>query len=144
MLKIQFNQHGLRGGQCLPHDLVRKLARVASKHLNITQKAEVSVAFVSEKEMRALNKQYRKKDAVTDVLTFPLEGEEIGEILICYAQARRQANCYGTAVRTEVLLLIVHGLLHLAGYHHKTKKEDEYMRALTQKIMHALSHESRL
>ena len=139
------NQTGLRGGQCVPHKLVHVLARVVSRVLKVKGSPMVSIAFVSEKEIKALNKQYRKKNAVTDVLTFPLEGEEeIGEILVCYVQAKKQAQQYGTSIRTEVLLLITHGLLHVFGYHHKTAAEDQQMRVLSAKILKGVGHRSRL
>jgi probable rRNA maturation factor len=145
MIHLEVNQKGLRGGQCLPAQVLKDLGKAASRGLKIRAGKVVSVAFVSEREIKKLNKRYRKKEAVTDVLSFPFsDGEEAGEILICYKEAKRQAKLYKTSTRVEVILLIVHGLLHIFDHHHKTKQQEKEMRALTQKIMKSLSLPCRL
>lgn len=69
--------------------------------------------------MRALNRQFRGKDAVTDVLSFP-SGERgfLGDIVIASGVATAQAKAAGHSVQTEVRVLALHGLLHLLGYDH--------------------------
>lgn len=80
----------------------------------------VSVAIVSDARVRALNRQYRRKDAPTDVLSFPArEPGMLGDIVIASGVARRQARRLGHSVQTELRVLALHGLLHLLGYDHE-------------------------
>ena len=98
------------------------LARVAPPRARGT----VSVAMVSDARIRALNRQYREHDAVTDVLSFPpgpgphppAPGSHLGDIVIARGVARRQARAAGHSERTEWRVLALHGLLHLLGYDH--------------------------
>ena len=76
--------------------------------------AELSIAFVHDATMRALNRRFRRKDKTTDVLTFP------DEIVISLDQARRQARDEKHSLATEVRYLIAHGVLHALGYDHET------------------------
>jgi probable rRNA maturation factor len=85
----------------------------------------VSVALVSDRRIRALNRSYRRKDYATDVLSFPAFGSQttpspfLGDIVIARGVARRQARAAGHAERTELRILALHGLLHLLGYDHE-------------------------
>lgn len=79
----------------------------------------VTVALVSDARVRALNRRYRRKDAVTDVLSFPAdEPGTLGDVVIATGRARRQAAEAGHSYATEVRVLALHGLLHLLGYDH--------------------------
>jgi probable rRNA maturation factor len=94
----------------------------------------VSVAIVSDRRMRALNRQFRGKDAVTDVLSFPAKtpgsffGSDhtgkmnpasfLGDVVIASGVAKLQARAAGHSVQTEIRVLALHGLLHLLGYDH--------------------------
>jgi probable rRNA maturation factor len=78
--------------------------------------------------MRALNRQFRGKDKVTDVLSFPSDpstslraGDRafMGDVVIASGVAKRQAKAAGHSVRTEMRVLALHGLLHLCGYDHE-------------------------
>lgn len=84
----------------------------------------VSVLLTSDAGIRRLNRQFRGKDKVTDVLSFPAGGPAAGEIAgdlaISVPTARRQGVAQGHSLRTEIKILILHGLLHLAGYDHET------------------------
>ena len=84
-------------------------------------KGDLSIAIISDRRMRALNRQFRGKDLVTDVLSFP-SGERgfLGDIVIAADVTTRQARAAGHSVRTEVRVLALHGLLHLLGYDHET------------------------
>jgi probable rRNA maturation factor len=87
---------------------------------------EVTVAIVNDRAMRALNRQYRQVDAVTDVLSFPADASHhtrdgvLGDIVIAIGVARKQACLAGHALGTEARVLALHGLLHLLGYDHET------------------------
>ena len=104
---------------------------------------EFSVAFVSDRRMKELNRFFRGKDSTTDVLSFPHEADEfdsgafagdadqptvpegvmptfLGDIVISVEQAARQAEENGLTLENEIKQLILHGLLHLCGYDHET------------------------
>lgn len=83
--------------------------------------------LTDDREMRTLNREYRKKDKTTDVLSFPAEdGDErvkrsgpLGDLVISVPQAKRQAKEYQHSLDQELIRLIVHGFLHLLGYDHE-------------------------
>ncbi|HEX8846902.1 MAG TPA: rRNA maturation RNase YbeY [Pyrinomonadaceae bacterium] len=90
--------------------------------------AGVTVAFVSDRAMRELNRRWRGKVGTTDVLSFPsgqgeferVEGASLGDVVISVEQAARQAAEHGLEFDEEIAQLILHGLLHLCGYDHET------------------------
>ncbi|HAI22727.1 TPA: rRNA maturation RNase YbeY [Candidatus Collierbacteria bacterium] len=89
---------------------------------------KISLSVVGERKIRELEKKYFHEDKVTDVLSFPLEegvempddfdGLNLGDIVICYPQAKRQAIQWNRVVDEEIEFLACHGLLHLLGIHH--------------------------
>ncbi len=93
------------------------LARTAPRAL----RGALTVAVVTDARMRALNRQFRLVDGPTDVLSFPSPGGlDLGDIAIARGVATRQAKAAGHSLATEVRVLALHGLLHLAGYDHAT------------------------
>ena len=83
-------------------------------------RGDVTIALVSDARIRALNREYRQKDAATDVLSFPAdEPGTLGDIVIAAGVARRQATEAGHSLQTELRVLALHGLLHLLGYDHE-------------------------
>jgi probable rRNA maturation factor len=107
----------------------------------------LGIAFVDEAEMQALNAEHRQLDEVTDVLAFPLDGRDelpaglerqLGDVVVCFAQAERQAAEAGVTSVAEVRTLVVHGLLHLLGHDHETDagemlaRQDELLAVLPQ------------
>lgn len=109
--------------------LIKKNAECVIRLLK--KRINLSLAIVDPSEMRRLNRRYRNKDKVTDVLSF----EELNEIVICYQQAKKQAKIVGHSIDEEMALLLVHGLLHLLGYDHQGKQENLKMQRLADKIM---------
>jgi probable rRNA maturation factor len=95
----------------------------------------VSVAFVTDAAIRALNCRHRGKDAATDVLAFP-SGERgfLGDIAVAEGVARRQALRAGHAFGTEARVLALHGLLHLLGYDHEHEADGGRMRAVESRL----------
>jgi probable rRNA maturation factor len=95
-----------------------KLAQTA-----VRLKGQVNVLFTTDTAIRRLNRQFRGKNKATDVLSFPAEGigaEEIaGDLAISVPTALRQATEQGHSLSTEAKVLMLHGLLHLAGYDHE-------------------------
>jgi len=98
---------------------------------------EYSVAFVSDRRMKELNKLFRGKDSTTDVLSFPHEAESfepdtnnLGDIVISVEQAAKQAVENGLTLEGEIKQLILHGVLHLCGYDHETDNGEMNAREL--------------
>jgi len=104
----------------------------------------MTVAIVPDARVRALNRQYRKKDRATDVLSFPAvapstlrgkpagEREFLGDVVTASGVAARQARAAGHSLRTELRVLALHGLLHLLGYDHE--RDDGRMARLERRL----------
>ena len=95
----------------------------ADKALHAIGKSESSatIAFVSDKRIRELNRQFRGVDKATDVLSFPAEERfNLGDIAVSVDTAALQAKENGLTLHREIAQLILHGLLHLCGYDHET------------------------
>jgi probable rRNA maturation factor len=76
--------------------------------------------MTTDRELRRLNRQFRGKDAATDVLSFPAgDGDSLGEIAISMERARMQAREHGHRVQSEIEILMLHGVLHLMGMDHE-------------------------
>ncbi len=135
MITAELNQSSLPKGARLSPTLVSRVMRETARGMRRTRAARLSVAFVSPRDMRRLNRVYRKKDKVTDVLAFPLEGEVAGEVLICFARAKTQAREHGHTPREEVITLLVHGTLHVFGYDHETPRDAKRMFPLQSRIL---------
>ena len=97
--------------------------------------AEVSITFVDNSKIKELNKTYRDKDEVTDVLSFPIDEELLGEVIISLPRALEQAEDYGHSLRREVAFLMVHGLLHILGYNHKSDADKAEMRRAEEELL---------
>jgi len=103
------------------------LKGVAKKVLKGEDRKEVdlSIVLLGQARMRKLNKKYRGKNKVTDVLSF---GNELNEIVICLREVKKNAKKYNSTFKKELARVLIHGILHLLGYEHeKTKKEAEVM-----------------
>lgn len=115
----------------------------ACDHLKISNPL-FNVVIVDNEKIREINKQYRDKDAVTDVISFAFEEVDdvdykdirfLGEIYISYERCKEQASDFGHSVKREFCYLAVHGLLHLLGYDHMIEEDKKVMRALEEEIL---------
>jgi len=100
----------------------RELARFLRQAVEATGlDGEVSVLLTEDEAIRTLNRTYRRKDKATDVLSFPAAeaGGIAGDLVISLETALRQAEERGHSLETEIRVLLLHGLLHLAGYDHE-------------------------
>lgn len=99
------------------------------------ENAIFNVIIVDNIKIHELNKEYRGIDRVTDVISFALEDfhdidleiRMLGDIYISYEKAKEQADCYGHSYLRELSFLTIHGLLHLLGYDHMKKEDEEIM-----------------
>ena len=110
---------------------LQKVSAVAVKELKLS-KLDISIIFVGASKIRQLNKLYRKKDKVTDVLSF-FYGNE-GEIFICLKQAKQQARDNKHDLRVELVRLTIHGLAHIAGYDHEKDSDYKKMNKVEKNI----------
>ncbi|MCX6796411.1 MAG: rRNA maturation RNase YbeY [Candidatus Falkowbacteria bacterium] len=118
--------------------LIKSVAEKFLRDYKVKNK-EVSIALVSDQTIKTLNKTYRQQDRATDVLSFAGEGNFLGEIVIDYAQIKRQAKEYGKKAEDELIFVLVHGLLHLVGYDDKTEKSRLKMVRLGEKFIAKIS-----
>jgi len=100
------------------------LKGVVKKILKSENRKEMnlSVVFVGEGRMRKLNKKYRKKNKVTDVLSF---GQGLNEIVICLREIKKNAKIYNSTFKKELARVLIHAILHLLGYEHGEKMEEK-------------------
>lgn len=127
---------------------VSELLTFAYGHLEEEGDAEVSVSFVSNEEIQNINRDYRDKDSVTDVISFALEEDNmniihaeaprtLGDIVISTDRAKEQAEDYGHSYRRELLFLALHGFLHLLGYDHMESDDEAVMNGKQEEILNA-------
>ncbi len=109
--------------------------------------SELSILLCDDETIRRLNRRYRKKNKPTDVLAFPMrEGPEaepntglLGDVVISLPTAARQAGERDRPIIEEVTFLLAHGLLHLCGYDHATKRQEREMDARTHALLRAVN-----
>ena len=131
--------------RALPSDVRRRVAsrvRLALRALG-RARSSATLVFTDDEEIRALNRDFRKHDRATDVLSFHLQelagesdpagqGVELGDIVISVETARRRAH--GKRLVSELERLAIHGLCHLFGHDHKKKAEAKVMFALEKRL----------
>lgn len=116
-------------------DLLKKTLKQCEFNDNVC----VSVTFVTKEFIHDLNKNYRGIDRPTDVISFAFLDDinerniksdfpiDLGELYICVDVAIKNANLYQNSIKRELSFLFVHGILHLLGYDHMTKEDEEVM-----------------
>ena len=122
-------------------EAVEKACLETLKYEEFDEDCEISLSFGTNEEIHQIHRQFRNVDAPTDVLSFPQltfeEGEEadvnengeivLGDIIISVERAKEQAEEYGHGLKREIAFLTVHSMLHLLGYDHMEKDEEEDM-----------------
>ena len=140
----------------------RLIRKIYSKALEMTgnnaKNLCVSLSFQNKNNIKELNNQFRKIDKATDVLSFPMldivypqkvtdfqdemtpDGTLfLGDIVICPEIAKEQANYYNHSQKREVGFLALHGLLHVLGYDHIEKEDEEVMTKTSEEILQSLN-----
>ncbi len=117
-------------------ELIRRAVEEVLGQQKVTGRVEVGVSLVGDRKMEELNKQFCKLDETTDVLSFPLENDatklgskgfakfpdkilRLGDVIVSYPQALKQAAENNILVEEEIKSLVQHGVLHLLGIHHE-------------------------
>jgi probable rRNA maturation factor len=118
---------------------LRQAARCALEGASVTSDAELTLVITDDAHVRELNSVYRNVDAATDVLAFgesgaasefiplPVGATYLGDVIVSYPRAAEQAAMYDHPTDEELLLLVVHGVLHLAGYDHEQESDRDEM-----------------
>ncbi|TDO84482.1 putative rRNA maturation factor [Halanaerobium saccharolyticum] len=135
MINVDFNdqQNEVEISQEM-FSLLEKVVKTAAE-LEGYSGGEVSVAFVSNQQIKELNKKYRDKNEATDVLSFPIDQDILGDIIISAQRAAVQAEEYGHSLKRELAYLTVHGMLHLFGYDHHGQEEKDEMRQKEERVL---------
>ena len=133
--------------------MIETVVNETIKQENLTNEMlECSFIFVDNEQIREINKNYRQKDAVTDVITFAIEDEMpgeikiqgipmprmLGDVFISLPRTREQAERYGHSFEREVGFLVCHSVLHLLGYDHENDDERIVMRKHEEQILENL------
>ena len=108
---------------------------------------DLSIVFVTDQRIKVLNKKYLKRECTTDVLSFDLREDPRkmkrveGEIIISADSARKNAKTFGGSPQKEIILYVIHGILHLLGFDDHSPKDIQSMRREEQKILKALGYD---
>lgn len=117
--------------------LIRHCCEAALEEEGITDDAEVSLTIVDNSEIRRMNSEFRQKDSITDVLSFPMSDDDnfdidpdtnrivLGDIVISAERAKQQSEEYKHSFEREICFLATHSMFHLLGYDHEVSKEEE-------------------
>lgn len=132
------------------YEQIEKLLNFAKQEEQINEDAELSITFVDKSEIQEINKMYRDKDKVTDVISFALEEDEpdidmsefdiprvLGDIIICTDVAQEQSESYGHSFERELGFLALHGFLHVLGYDHMNEEDEKEMFGRQDAILNA-------
>ena len=115
------------------------------RYMDLPERSQVCLSFVSDEDMRELNRRYRKVDRTTDVLSFAQRDVGgvgiLGDVVISYDTAVRNSQRFSVTVEGEIRRLVVHGILHLLGFDHAEKKQRETMRGKESEILGFLDGE---
>jgi probable rRNA maturation factor len=119
-----------------------KAARAALQQLSAGTDSGLSIILTDDNQLRRLNRQFLGIDAPTDVLSFPAGYTDpdsgtlyLGDVLISYPRAQKQAEAAGHAVDAELQLLVVHGVLHLLGHDHEDEEGKERMWSVQTEVL---------
>ena len=154
MLKIQLSIRiekpfvGLVSKQWL-----RRAVKLTLVHTGLSSPVELGLVIAGDETVHELNRSYRSVDSTTDVIAFALsersakdepfvappdEVIHLGEVIVSYPQAKRQADEQRHPLEREVALLVAHGVLHLLGYDHELPEQAHKMRAMEARVLHAI------
>ncbi len=144
MISFEINQ---QIGKKIPPEFFRRILKEIVNILDLKSSGKISIAIIDFKTIKNLNLLYRGKNRPTDVLSFseiegkrllktaPADKNYLGEVIICYPQAVKQAKANKKSLESELGLLFVHGVLHILGFDHNNPKAKEKMWRNQEKIL---------
>lgn len=145
---ISNDEHGLLSDAQI--ELVESILVHAAMEEDVEEPSELSVTFLTNDEIQAINREWRGKDTATDVISFAFDemGEDemdfmldedeprlLGDLLISVERCQEQAADYGHSFERELGFLAIHGFLHLLGYDHMTPEEEAEMTARQEQVL---------
>lgn len=134
---------------------IKKMIKQVLKGEKVKEEPALSIAFLGPGRMRKLNKTYRKRNRVTDVLAFPeskvkfekfklgptQKVKGLGEIVICLREVKKNARKFEATFEKELARVLIHGILHLLGYNHeKSDKEAKAMEEKEKKYLEIINY----
>ncbi|MEW5757958.1 MAG: rRNA maturation RNase YbeY [Candidatus Omnitrophota bacterium] len=138
-IKLQNIQKKICLNQKIINEAIKKLEKI-----KLFKNYSFSVSLISNNQIKKINKDYHKKNYPTDVLSFEINQPEFikkkvkvfdGDIIISVDTAKDNSKIYNKSIEEEILLYIIHGILHLTGFNDKTRKEAEIMHKKQEKIL---------
>ena len=115
---------------CIDSTLILDAVKTTLSYLDIQPDATLTVVISDDRQVHLLNQQFRGVDTPTDVLSFPASHVDpesgktyLGDVILSYPRAADQAKEFGESILDEIQLLVVHGVLHLLGYDHKSSSQ---------------------
>jgi probable rRNA maturation factor len=132
---------------------LRQAVKLTLIHTGISSPVELGLVIASDDTVHEINRSYRNVDRTTDVIAFALSERSmkskpfitppddvihLGEVIISFPQAKRQAEEQHHPLEKELALLVAHGVLHLLGYDHQLPEQAEKMRAMEYKVLDAI------
>jgi probable rRNA maturation factor len=122
-LKINFNSSDSLQYKSIIEDTLEQI-----KTKTILPDGELSISFIDENNIKTINHTFRNKDEATDVLTFPLDDDDLlGDIYICIKEVTKKATEYDINKEQQLVMTIAHAFAHLVGYDHNTENEKRIM-----------------
>ena len=134
-------------------DIIKNILEFAGKYLELPENTEISVTLMDNEAIHEINKKYRNVDRPTDVISFAINDDpedivmdpemaaeipnNLGDLMISVDKVAEQAEFLGHSYERELGFLCVHGFLHLNGYDHMKKEDQEKMFPLQKEIMNA-------
>jgi probable rRNA maturation factor len=120
------SHRGLQSRLTLAAQAARKAAKL---------KGDFTILLSNDRKLRTLNRDFRGKDKPTNVLSFPADTDYAGDIAIAYGVTQKESKAVGKAFADHAIHLVVHGVLHLAGYDHERPRDAKVMEPLEVKIL---------
>ena len=113
----------------IDENFIKKIVEVIFKGEKVKKKQEISIAFIGASRMQKLNRKYRGKNKVTDVLSFSepevfLNSDNLGEVIICLKEVKKSARKFDVSFEQELSRILIHGILHILGYDHEKSKSE--------------------
>lgn len=139
---VQVSERAWQADSEDPQSMTRRVVGTLFEHLGLSSStADLTVRFADDGEVRALNLQFRGKDAATNVLSFRAnqvparEDDGLGDVILAYETVVREAGEQGKTIENHTAHLVVHGVLHLLGYDHDTDEKAEAMELIEKDVL---------
>jgi len=133
----------------IKQQIIHSTAQQTLQHQNTSDEVDLSIIVDDDEKLKELNRQFLGIDTATDVLSFPANEIDpetgrryLGDIIISFSHAEKQAQDAGHSTAREIQLLVVHGILHLLGYDHADNKGKQKMWIIQEEILASLKDDN--